>query len=216
VHPAVAELTAEEQGLVLGATLGRLAPGLVARNVTGVAAGRCAAAVESLGSASKAERAAAVAALLALVRRPVPGGVERIDPGWLRERLGREPSDVVRAVTTGLPEEVGLVAGAILAERGESAAPAAPAFAAAGVAELQRIVFAGFAPLAGPGAPGGPVARRLLALTPRALEEAIQSRGAEALGVSLRGAPGEVIARAAAAVGDRLGSTVVRAAARRR
>ena len=214
VHPAVAALSLEEKGFVLGAMLARTPPATLSARLAEPAASRCAAAAAALGAASKSERAAALAALLALVRAPVPAGVERLDPGWLGERLARESSDVVRAASAGLPEEVGRVAAAVLAERGETRAEGAPALAPGGVAELQRIVFGGFAPLAGPGAPSGPVARRLLALTPRALEEAIEVRGAEALGISLRGAPGDVVARAAAGVGDRLGGTVVRAAAR--
>jgi hypothetical protein len=212
VHPAVAALSPEEKGLVLGALLARMPAGQVAGRVAGAAAGRCAAAIEALGAAPKPERAAALAALLALVRAPVPAGVERIEPGWLRERLAREPSDVILAVTDGLPDEVRRVAAALLAERADR--DGARTLTRGAAAELQRSVFAGFVPLAGPGAPSGPLARRLLALTPRALEEAIEARGAEALGVSLRGAPGEVVARAAAGLGDRLGSTVVRAAAR--
>ena len=214
MHAAVAALSPEEKGLVLGALLGRIPAATLARTVAGDAAARCGAAVEALAAAPKSERAAALAALLALVRTPVPAGIERMNPGWLRDRLAREPSEVVRAVSAGPPEEVGRVAIEVLAERGDGGAARGADLTPGGVAELQRLVFAGFVPLAGPGAPAGPVVRALLALTPRALEEAIEARGAEALGVSLRGAPGEVVARAAAAVGDRLGSTVVRAAAR--
>jgi hypothetical protein len=47
-----------------------------------------------------------------------------------------------------------------------------------------------------------------------ALAEAIEERGAETLGVSLRGAPAPVIARAAASLGGRLARTLLDAAAR--
>jgi hypothetical protein len=127
----VAELSPEEKGLVLGAVLARTSGATLARYLAPVAAGRCAAAIEALSAASKAEREAAVAALLALVRAPVPGGLERIDPGWLRERFAREPSDVVRAVSAGLSNEVGRAADAVLTERGDgglsSSPPRAPA-----------------------------------------------------------------------------------------
>ena len=46
-----------------------------------------------------------------------------------------------------------------------------------------------------------------------ALEEAIEARGAETLGVSLRGAPSPVVARAAASLGGRLARTLLDAAA---
>jgi hypothetical protein len=218
VHPAVAALSSEEKGLVLGALLGRTPPAVVTRRFAGAGATRCAAALATLGEAPRSERAAALAALLALVRQPVPSGLERAHPAWLRERFAREPNEIVRAITPNLPEPVVRLAREVLAERGEPAdvqgEQQAPALAPGGVAELQRIVFAGFVPLSGPGAPAGPQARRLLGLTPRALEEAIEVRGAETLGASLRGAAGPVVARAAAAIGDRLGTFVVRAAAR--
>ena len=46
-----------------------------------------------------------------------------------------------------------------------------------------------------------------------ALAEAIEARGAETLGVSLRGAPPPVVARAAASLGGRLARTLLDAAA---
>jgi hypothetical protein len=209
----VAALSAEEKGLVLGALLGHAPPEAIARRVEGAAATRCAAALTTLGEVSKVERAAALAALLALVRVPVPSGLERAHPGWLRERFAREPSEIVVAVVTDLPEPIRRLAAEVLAERGEQDGRPVPPLTPGGLAELQRIVFAGFVPLSGPGAPAGPHARRLLALAPRALEQAIEVRGAETLGTSLRGAPGPIVARAAAAIGDRLGTFVVRAAA---
>jgi hypothetical protein len=216
VFPAIVPLPLEEKGFVLFALLARVPPAAVAARLDETVGARCGAVVAALAEAPKADRAAAIAALLALVRAPVPAGIERIHPGWLRERLTREPSDIVRAVTAGLSSEIVRLGTELLAERGEGPGPDAPAraYAPAGVAELQRIVFAGFVPLAGPGAPSGPAARRLLALTVRALEEAIEMRGAETLGVSLRGAPGPIVAQAAAAIGDRLAGLVVRAAAR--
>jgi hypothetical protein len=218
VHPAVAALSAEEKGLVLGALLGHTPAATVARRIEGPAGTRCAAALATLGEASKSERAGALAALLALVRSPVPSGLERTHTGWLRERFEREPSEIVVAVAANLPQPMRHLASAVLAARG--ARPGGQAgrpdrhLAPGGVAEVQRIVFAGFVPLSGPGAPAGPQARRLVALTPRALEDAIEVRGAETLGASLRAAPGPVVARAAAAIGDRLGIFLVRAAAR--
>jgi hypothetical protein len=211
VHPAVAGLGLEEKGFVLGALLARATPATVAEQLGAPAGPRCAAAIEALGGETRAARASEIAGLIALVRAPVPG-VERIHPDWLRARLEREPSDVVRAVTAGLPDAVGRVAAAILARRDDGRAR--NAFSPAGVAELRQVVFAGLVPMAGAGVPSTARVRALLEVAPAALEAAIEARGAEALGASLRGAPGPVVARAAAAVGDRLAGFVLEAAAR--
>jgi len=63
------------------------------------------------------------------------------------------------------------------------------------------------------GAPGGPQAAPLMTLSFAALEEAIERRGAETLGVSLRGAPAAVVARAAANLNGRLARALLDAAA---
>ncbi len=52
-----------------------------------------------------------------------------------------------------------------------------------------------------------------MALSFATLAEAIEARGAETLGVSLRGAPPPVVARAAAGLGGRLARTLLDAAA---
>jgi hypothetical protein len=214
VHPLVAALPLEEKGLVLGALLAHMAPEAVAARFEGPTGQRCRAALEAIGLEARSGRAAAMAALMALVRAPVPAGIDRIHPGWLRERMAPESTAVIRAVADGLPVEVRQVADEILSERGED--PRAP-FAtptAAGCAELRRSVFAGLVPLAGPGLPGASQVQELLALSVAALEEAIELRGAETLGTSLRGAPPAVVARAAAGLGGRMARVVLDAAAR--
>jgi hypothetical protein len=198
-----------EKGLVLGALLARMPPASFTARFPDLAGGR--AAVEALAAEARSVRVAALAELMALVRAPVPAGVERIHPGWLHERLWPEPSAVIRAVAEGLPREVREVAERLLAERGEAAE--APACSAAGAAELRRRVFAGLVPLVGPGAPAGPEAAPLMARSLAAVEEALELRGSATLGASLRGAPGEVVARAAAGLGVRLAGTLVAAAA---
>jgi len=213
VHPAVVALPPEDKGFVLGALLARLAPETVAAQLGGAAGARCAEAVRALIAETKPVRAAALAALIALARAAVPAGLDRVHPGWVRERLERETTLVIRIATTGLSAGIRRVAADVLAARGENANAVAPAIEPAGVTELQRLVFAGLVPMAGPGAPVGATARGLLELPEAGLTNAIELRGAETLGRSLRGAPGAVIARAAAGVGEPLGRAVVAAAA---
>ena len=212
MHSAVAALSLEEKGLVLGAALARTPPGAVAARATGAAGARCAAALAALGDETRTARAAEIAALAALVRAPVPAGIERVHPDWLRERLERESSAIVRAVAAGLPDDVRAVAADVLRARGEDARPFEPEAGAPGVAALQRVVFAGLVPLAGAGAPSTPLARELAALAPGEIVRAIETRGAEALGRSLRGAPAGVVARAAASLGEALAAVVLEAA----
>ena len=197
---------------MLGAALARTPPADVAARATGAAGARCAAALAALGDETRTARAAEIAALAALVRAPVPAGIERVHPDWLRERLERESSAVVRAVAAGLPDEVRGVAADVLRARGEDARRFEPEAGAPGVAALQRVVFAGLVPLAGAGAPSTPLARELAALAPGEIVRAIETRGAEALGRSLRGAPAGVVARAAASLGEALAAVVLEAA----
>ena len=212
VHPAVAGLCLEEKGFVLGATLARLPPAEVSRHLPGPGDARCAAAVAALAQETRPARAAAIAALAAVVRAPVPAGIERCHPDWLRERFERAASDVVAAVSAGLPAAARRVADEVLRARGAYGRTGAPELRAQGLAALQRIVFAGLVPLAGPGGPATPVARELAALDPPDLERAIEVRGAEMLGQSLRGAPPRVVAQAAAALGEPLAARVLEAA----
>jgi len=214
VHPAVAALSLEEKGLVLGAALARTLPAALEARVAGAGGARCAAALAALSDEARPVRAAAIAALTALVRAPVPAGIERIHPDWLRERLEREPSQVVRAVAGGLPPVVRDVAAAVLRARGDDPRlpDGGPSADAPGATVLQRVTFAGLVPLAGPGAPATPIARELTALPTEEVARAIATRGAETLGRSLRGAPAAVIAQAAASVGEPLAPVLLAAA----
>ena len=218
VHPAVAALPFAQKGLILGALLARMPPEIFAARFPGAAGRPVQAALESLSGGPRAARASTLAALIALVRAPLPAGIERVHPGWLRERLVLESSAVIRAVVgsavdrDGLPAEVRRVAQEILTERGEESAQGFT-ISAAGAAELRRRVFAGLVPLGEPGAPVGPEAAPLMTLSFAALTEAIEARGAETLGVSLRGAPPPVVARAAASLGGWLARTLLDTAA---
>jgi hypothetical protein len=211
VHPAVAALALDEKGFVLGAMLARLPAEAVTAQLGERAGARCAAAVATLALEPKAARVAATAELIAVLNAPVPAGIELVHAGWLRERLTPENDETIAAVTRGLPAAVRAVAAEILAARG--AAPGADTYAdAEGVAELQRAVFGGVVPLAGPAGPRGR-ARELIALPPESLIETIARHGAVLFGASLRGAPAEVVARAAAGLGARLGPALLDAAA---
>src|SRR5262245_12428148 len=111
----------------------------------GAAGARCAAALAALADEPRSARASAIAALTALARAPVPAGIERVHPDWLRERFEREPAAIVRPVSAGLPDEVRRVAAEVLRARGDGdddARAAAPDVdrTAPGVAELQRLV----------------------------------------------------------------------------
>jgi hypothetical protein len=239
VHPAVAALPLDEKGLVLGALLSRLPPEEVARRFEGPTGLRCRAALEALAGETRAARAGALASLLALVRAPIPEGLEWVHPGWLRQRLAPEPSAVIRAVCEGLPGEVRRVADQLLRERGEDGrvsddgvGPAAiarggskgpsegpslsaspPVLDPAGLGELRRAIFAALVPLAGPATPPASAAQPLLGLSWAALDDAIELRGAQTLGRSLQGAQPAVIARAAAGLGRDLARAVLDAAA---
>ncbi|HXU05981.1 MAG TPA: hypothetical protein VN903_33735 [Polyangia bacterium] len=203
MHPAVAALSLEEKGLVLGAVLARTPPAELEARSGGGSGARCAAALAALAGEPRAARAAAIAALTALVRAPVPAGIESIHPDWLRERLEREPSPVVRAVTADLPEEVRRVAAEVVRARGDDAREVARDSdgAGPGATALQRVVFAGLVPLAGAGAPTTPIARELAALPADAIVRAIETRGAEAMARALLEAEGPA---ALAAIAQRL------------
>jgi hypothetical protein len=209
----VAALPLEEKGLVLGALLSRLPPEELARRFEGPTGLRCRAALEALAGETRAARAGALASLLALVRAPVPEGLEWVHPGWLRQRLAPEPSAVIRAVCQGLPGEVRRVAEQILRERGEDPDAYPPILDPAGLGELRRAIFAALVPLAGPAIPPASAAQPLLGLSWAQLDEAIELRGAQTLGRSLQGAQPAVIARAAAGLGRGLARAVLDAAA---
>jgi hypothetical protein len=206
-----------QKGLVLGALLARMPPETFAARFAGAAGRHGHAALESLAAGPRAARASTLAELIALVRAPVPAGLERVHPGWLRERLQAESSAVLRALQgsagdrDALPPEVVRVAQEVLTERGE--ASQGVAISSVGAAELRRRVFAGLVPLAEPGGPTGRQAAPLMTLSFAALLEKLEALGAETLGLSLRGAPPPTVARAAASLGERLARTLLDTAA---
>jgi hypothetical protein len=208
MHPAVVGLPLEEKGLVLAALLARLPAETLRSRLPGAAGERCAEAVQALQAEAKPVRASAMAALMALFRAPIPAGLEHVHDDWLRERLTAETKAVVDAATAEMAPVLRRLRDEVLSERREQ--PDAPGpLAAAGVMALRRAVFAGMVPLRGPGAPAGELARSLIDLPTPALLEAIDRRGVETLGVSLRGAPGPVLARAAVGLDGPLGEALL-------
>ena len=198
----------EERGFVLGTLLAGGAPA-----PAGLVGGpSCQAALTALAAQPRSLRAATLADLIALLRAPVPAGIERVHPGWLRERLDPEPTPVLRAITDELPVEVRRIATEILVSRGEPGGAPPLAHPPGRVIELRRAVFADLVPLAGSAGPSGPEARALMELSFAAVEEAIEMRGAATMGASLRGAPAPVLAQAAAGMGGRLGRALLEAA----
>jgi hypothetical protein len=213
VHPAVVALSLDEKGFVLGATLAHLDAGAAAAQLGGDAGARCAAALGALAEEPKAVRVGSIAELIALVRAPVPAGIELVHEGWLRARLVHQTAATIRAVTAPLPDPIRAIAEEILRARGDEPDDPDLLCDADGLADLQRAVFGGLVPLTGPGGPRG-MARELVMLAPAALDETIARHGAEVMGASLRGAPAAVLARAAAALDDRLAPSLLDAAAR--
>jgi hypothetical protein len=168
----------------------------------------------------RAERARSLSSLIRAARDPVPAGIERVHPGWLRAALESEATEILLAITDGLPAVVREVAREIVAARGDDGATPPPALVAADrLAELRRVAFSSL--VAMPGASAGAARRdapawwRLAALPVEALVDEIARAGAEALGTSLAGAPRGVVARAAARSGDRALADAVLEAARR-
>jgi hypothetical protein len=130
----------------------------------------------------------------------------------VRSALEGESSALVRAAARGLPDEVTRVADELLRARGESgrageAIPEGPALDG-----LRRRVFGALAPTPAARGAGMPLARALCALPGAALLDELDRRGAETLGLALAGAAPDVVARAAAGVGEPLARVLVGAA----
>jgi len=196
------------KGFVVGAAaLGTAAPA-VAEALADGEGPACAAVLRALFALADTERAAAVDALVAEVNAPVPAGVGGVHGDWLRAALEGESTPVLRALVAGLPAAVGAAATAILAARGDDPTrDPDDALDPDLLAEVQRAVFVDIVALpalsSGEAAPAGrPAWPALAAAGPDAVLEAVARHGAETLGMSLRGAPRAVIARAAAQIGE--------------
>src|SRR2546423_720987 len=92
---------------------------------TGLPAGSAGGGMGARAALQGDERARARAGRAREGLAPVPAGVERIRPGWLRAALEGEPTSLLLALTDGLPAEVVSLARDIVAGRGEDPQPQA-------------------------------------------------------------------------------------------
>jgi hypothetical protein len=193
-------LSPAERGFVLGAARAGAGAEEAARRLDEPACGRCRSAGRALAAGGEAARLAALDEVAAELRAPLPAGLERVHPGWIRRALEDESSVVVRAIAARLPVGAREVATEILAGRDEDPDQPPPAFRAGALDALVRAIFSGISPMTG--APENP----------GALIEELERRGAMALGRSLAGAPRAVVARAAVGIGEPWARAVVDAA----
>ena len=202
-------LDAGEAGLALDAAIA---------SVTGPEAESCRRALAALAVLPRDQRARRLTQLLGRVSAPVPPGIERVHPGWLRAALEGEASEILLAITAGLPPEVAGVAREIVAARREPPGEEGPApIDAEDVTELRRALFAPFAAMPERGAadrPEAPACWRLATWPLERLLEELARRGAEVLGLSLAGAPPAVVARAAAHAGEPAAGIILEAVRR--
>jgi hypothetical protein len=199
---------------VLGAVRAGADPAGVAARLPGLAAARCQAALEALAAGAAGEREEALQALGEALRAPVPAGMGRVHPGWIRRVLDGESTPVIRAAAEQLPPGAREVAAQILAGRDQDQGLSGPGLRPEATAALLRMLFAGLAPMPeGPG-DGVPAAAWALCAQPAPLLlETVERLGAVTLGRSLAGAPSAVVARAAAGIGEPFARAVVEAAA---
>jgi hypothetical protein len=201
---------------------GRLA---AAAAVGGPEGASCRAALTALASLPRAQRARVVAGLVQRVTASVPAGIAQVHPSWLRAALEGEATEVLGALTDGLPAPVREVAREIIAGRaeqlpvsfhpGEGEVGEDPERSAAW-SDLRRAIFSALVnmpeapPTAGSGGADPAEWQRLALLPASALLEQLARDGSDLLGVSLAGAPPAVVARAAARAGaGALGDVVV-------
>jgi hypothetical protein len=195
----VTSLTPDERGLVAGA----LALGAEKAAVDRVLGGeRAAAAWAAVRDLARDQRAVALAELLRELLAPLPSGIEALHPSWLAGALAGEPAGLAAALR-------GTGQGAGQSDDGGAGAPWSLDLDAR--AQLARAVFGALEPLTED--PAGPLGAALRDLEPAALLAEVTRRGAQALGVSLAGAPLELRARAMASAGPPWADEVAAAAA---
>ncbi|HEX3695553.1 MAG TPA: hypothetical protein VH374_09185 [Polyangia bacterium] len=200
VDDALAALCAGERGFVLGAAwMGSArvtADGLIADE-----AQRCRQAGAALDALPAAERAATLARWSGRLTDPIPAGLAEVHTDWLRQVMLPHSIWLLRAAVDGLPAAVVAIAAAIARERGDDEGQLSPPLADESLAAVRRVLFADIVSVDAEPADGP----RLSSLV---------AQGAETLGVSLRGAPRPVIARAAAQIGQPAAQRLLDAAAR--
>ncbi|HET6150593.1 MAG TPA: hypothetical protein VFH68_23845 [Polyangia bacterium] len=240
--PTIPGLPDELGGLILALALATPPAGddaaawrlAVAARVAGEAGDACRAALAELEAQPRAARAQTILRLVQRVTAPVPAGIARVHPSWLRAALEGEATEILVAVTAGLPEAVREVAREIVEGRGETWTWNVTEHAHVGVLvhdpahedahadvhvhdqagaldELRRAIFCGLVAMPDP-TEAHLDWQRLTALPVADLLAMLARDGADTLGVSLSGAPAPVLARAAAQAGGTLAETVLTAA----
>jgi len=246
--PGIPGLPDELGGLILALALASPPAGddaatwrlAAAARVAGRAGDACRAALAELEAQPRAERARTISRLVQGVTAPVPEGIAQVHPSWLRAALEGEATEILVAVSEGLPEAVREVAREIVEGRGEAwtvhehehvhvdvpvhdpghvhvnahahvhVHEHEPAGA---LDELRRAIFCGLVAM-----PDLAEARfdwrRLAALPVADLVAMLARDGADTLGIALAGAPPPVLARAAAQAGGALAEAVFAAAGR--
>ncbi|HEY2900805.1 MAG TPA: hypothetical protein VGL59_09535 [Polyangia bacterium] len=200
VDDALAALSAGERGFVLGAAwMGDAA--VAADGLLTDEAQRCRPACAALNALPADERAATLARWRDQLTDPIPAGITDVHADWLRQAMLPESTSLLRAAVNGLPAAVVSIAAAIARERGDENQLSPPPLTDEALAAVRRVLFADIVSVDAEPAD----APRLSSLI---------AQGAETLGVSLRGAPRPVIARAAAQIGQPAAQRLLDAAAR--
>jgi hypothetical protein len=198
MRPDLPPLSASEAGFVLGAAL-MGAPMAVIDGLAGDEGARCQQALTALGTLPSEQRVDFLAALGGEVLSAVPPAIEEVHRDWLLPALAAESTPLLRAAMAGWPEAVVERAAAVIVARGDDPSPRpTDRLDDDALAAVQRAIFVdivapcpvtgAWSPLAGEHGP--------------ALLDGLVGLGAKTIGVSLRGAPRPVIARAAAQVGE--------------
>jgi hypothetical protein len=171
----LAELHAEERGLLLGLSL--LATGdVVLSRLASDRRQACGKAWRALRALSRPDRAALLAEWIVETNAPFPLGMERLHPSWLAEAIAREPADLWPALLCGLPGAQ--AAEALLSQScpASAAAKNGEVWPAESVVELQRCVFSQLASLCV--GPSGPLGASLCRLGCDELLAEVARRGA--------------------------------------
>jgi hypothetical protein len=166
--PVLTALSVGERGCLLGASL------LGLEEPAGLPVP--AEAWAALRALPKAKRAALLAAWIAELQAPFPGGMERLHPSWVAEALAREPEDLWPALLMGLPNAAHVRAcfpGKVIPEADSKA------WHLDAVTEMQRHIFACLSPLCV--IPSGPRGASLCRLSSDELLAEVDSRGADNL-----------------------------------
>jgi hypothetical protein len=175
---ALAALSAEQRGCLLGASLLCLGERALARLAAdGHETWRTA--WQTLRALPRPERAGVLAGWLLELQSPFPAGMDRLHPSWIAEAVACEPEDLWPALLSGVPGAEAVTA--FLPGDADQKGKAGQAWPPESVVELQRCVFVRLAPLGV--APSGPVGAGLCRLGCAELLVEVMRRGAGEQGI---------------------------------